>query len=197
MKFNFILGLALLLLTGCQSAKPPQSEMSKQLATIFVNNRLKAVTQPDAPIKVFMGLAIAEGFWLPEDSTNQKLFAEQVEISCNKDEGLCHELTIPLGVTKDEIRIMHAEETLWPINSWNDDAILASYGPVLTAKPGFGDRCLRHVMSLNLDSGAVSSSVVPTNEAGCEKFQKTDASRLVYGNLYVDTTPGNDVGTAK
>lgn len=197
MKFNFIIGLAFLMLAGCQSENPPRTEMSKQLATIFVNNRLKAVTYPDTPIKVFEGLAVVNGFWLPEEPKTQQLFAEQVDISCNKDQALCHELTIPLGVTKDEIRIMHPEETLWPINSWNTDAILASYGPVLTAKQGSGDRCLRHVLSLTIDSGAVSSSVVPTHEQGCEKFQNTTASRMIYGNFYVDTTPGNAVETSE
>jgi hypothetical protein len=197
MKNNFILGFVLFLLAGCQSARQHDSEMSEQLATTFVNNRLKANTYPDTPIKAFMGIAVAGGFWLPEDSKTQQLFAEQVDISCIKDEAVCHELTIPLGVTQDSIHIMHAEEKLWPINSWNADAILASYGPVLTAKPGSGDRCLRHVLSLTLDSGAVSSSVVPTHEKGCEAFQEINASRLVNGNFYIDTTPGNNYNAAK
>ena len=196
MKRNFILGFALLL-AGCQSAQPPESEVLRQLAKIFVNNRLKAVTYSDAPIKAFMGIAVADGFWLPEDTNTQQLFAEQVDISCNKDEGVCHELTIPLAVTQGGVRLMHAEEKLWPISSWSADAILASYGPVATAKPGSGDRCLRHVLSLTLDSGAVSSSLVPTHERGCEAFQATTASRLVYGNFYIDTTPGNNDEEAK
>jgi hypothetical protein len=120
-----------------------------------------------------------------------------VDISCTQNEAVCHELTVPLGVTQDTIFIMHSEETLWPINSWNADAIFASYGPVLTAKPGTGDRCQRHVLSLTLASGAVSKSVVPTNEKGCEAFQKIDTFRLIQGNFYVDTTPNNDAETTK
>jgi hypothetical protein len=192
MQVKSLLAFVLLLLVGCHSAKPPDSDVSRQLATIFVNDRLKAVTFPETPIKSFMGIAVVDGFWLPEDSKPQKLFAEQVEISCMKGESICHELTIPLAVTQGAIRMMQPEERQWPINTWTADAILASYGPILTAKPGSGDRCLRHVLSLTLDSGAVSSSDVPTHEQGCEKFQDTEASRLVYGNLYVDTTPDNN-----
>jgi len=191
------LALAVLLLAGCQPAKSPDSEMSRRLAVTFGNNRLKAIAYPDSPIKPLLGTAGADGIWLPDDSKSQPPFAEQVDISCVKGEGLCHELTIPLGVTSASIHVMHPEETLWPIKSWNADSIIASYGPVPDANPGSGDRCQRHVLSITLASGAVSTSVVPTNEKGCEAFQKVETSRLIQGNFYVDTTPDNDAGTAK
>jgi hypothetical protein len=68
---------------------------------------------------------------------------------------------------------------------------LASYG---------GDsasRCQRHVLTMDFDSGAVSVSDIPTRKKGCEAFTETDSYRLVRGNYYVDTSPGNNMDKSK
>ena len=45
---------------------------------------------------------------------------------------------------------------------------------------------------MSFRSGSVSTSDIPTHEKGCEMFPETDTYRLVRGQYYVDTTPGND-----
>jgi hypothetical protein len=185
---------SLLLVAGCKSlsdnpsgAKPPN-----QLVAIFGNERLKADIYSASPIDASSGVAVADGMWFPDDPAKTRVFAEQVEISCTKQDGICTELTLPLGVTKDAVHLMAPERTLWPLKTWGANGITALYGPDSTARLGSWDRCLRHEMTMTFSTGTVSKVDIPTHEKGCEGFKEIESSRLVYGNYYVDTTPSND-----
>jgi len=89
------------------------------------------------------------------------------------------------------VEIGDIDETIWQISFWDSDGLLASYGPDISALAA-NDRCHRHILAMSFVSGAVSTSDIPTQEKGCEAFTETNSYRLVRGNYYVDTTPGND-----
>lgn len=90
------------------------------------------------------------------------------------------------------VSVMGPEEKEWPIISWDAQGLLATYGPEIHATAA-SDRCHSHVLTMTFHSGAVSTSDIPTHEKKCEEFPETDSYRLVRGNYYVDTTPGNDM----
>ena len=58
-------------------------------------------------------------------------------------------------------------------------------------------RCQRHVLTMDFDSGAVSVADIPTHKKGCEALKETDSYRLVRGNYYVGTSPGNNMDKPK
>jgi hypothetical protein len=72
------------------------------------------------------------------------------------------------------------------VDKWDEHGVTASYGG------DYASRCQRHVLTLDFDSGAVSLTDIPTHKVGCEAFGETASYKLVYGNYYVDTSPGND-----
>jgi hypothetical protein len=194
-------------LCGCQQAETPtpvsknepaQSTIAQASETQlpFGNDRLKAAMFPGSPIDASSGIAIAIGMWLPENPAKDPSLAEaeEVEITCTQQKGICEQLVIPLEVTKNKVTLMGPETTLWPISAWDANEIIASYGPDPAERVGSPDRCLRHVLTMTFASGAVSATDVPTHETGCEAFSETNSSRLVYGNFYVDTSPANDSG---
>lgn len=89
------------------------------------------------------------------------------------------------------VGIQDLDTTIYDIDQWDEHGLTASYG---------GDepsRCQRHVLTLDFDSGAVSVSDIPTRKVGCEAFTETDSYKLVRGQYYVDTTPGNDLDKKK
>jgi hypothetical protein len=103
----------------------------------------------------------------------------------------CTEISVTLGVVIVSVSIEDLDTTTYNIDKWDEHGLTASYG---------GDessRCQRHVLTIDFDSGAVSVSDIPTRKAGCEAFTETDSYKLVRGNYYVDTTPGNDLDKKK
>jgi len=161
--------------------------------TPISNERLKSIRYPDSPIDASYGLIVVDGMWIPETSNPAKalLFAEQVDLTCDKEEKTCRELTASLGKNGDAVQIMNPEEKVWAISSWDTQGLLASYGPDDSAHAA-SEKCHRHVLTITFSSGAVSTSDIPTHTIGCEAFEETDSYRLTQGNYYVDTSPAND-----
>ena len=135
--------------------------------------------------------------WVPDSDhpVNELLFLEQVTITCTQPSGTCEELKIILEPFGGLIFIDGIDETTWQITSWDEHGLLATYDADPSSKK-VDERCHRHVLSMSFASGAVSTSDIPTHEKGCESFRQTDSYRLVRGQYYVDTTPGNHGGNS-
>ncbi len=86
----------------------------------------------------------------------------------------------------------HIEETVWKVNTWDANGLLASNRPD-SAAIAASDRCHSHVLTMTFATGAVSTSDIPTHARGCEAFHLTNSYRLLHGNYYVDLTPANDL----
>jgi hypothetical protein len=159
----------------------------------FQNARVKRAEDPDRQILFEDSFPEVSGMWVPEskDPAKTLVFPEQVKIVCTHSDLTCRELTVPLESIGGLVFIGDIEEKIWQVTSWDQNGLLASYDadPHATAA---SERCHRHVLSMSFRSGAVSTSDIPTHEKGCEMFPETDSYKLVRGQYYVDTTPGND-----
>lgn len=161
----------------------------------FHNDRLKTLVTPGPPLLRDKSLnsrsALASGFWESEDPKKPLVLPMQVKIWCHTYMNKCTEISVMLGPVKNMVAISEVDTTDYDVDKWDEHGITASYG---------GDessRCQRHVLTLDFDSGAVSVSDIPTRKAGCEAFVETDSYKLVRGQYYVDTTPGNDLDKKK
>ena len=194
-------GLLFLSITATASAQvsgeantQAEKEKTKSPSTPFRNERLKRSEDKDSPIDTFHNTrVIVDGMWVPEskDPAKEIVFPEQVEIICTHSEMTCEEMKVILGPMTGVVFIDSIDQTIWPITSWDDHGLLASYGPEIS-KSVASERCNRHVLAMTFASGAVSTSDIPTHEKGCEPFTETNSFRLTRGVYYVDTTPGND-----
>jgi hypothetical protein len=163
---------------------------------VFHNDRLKTLVLPGPPLlkdNLNFRSALASGIWVSESNNPDKalVLPQQVKIYCHKLSKECTEISVTLGSVKDMVGIQDVDTTTYDVDQWNEHGVTASYG---------GDessRCQRHVLTLDFDSGAVSVSDIPTRKAGCEAFTETDSYKLVRGQYYVDTTPGNDLDRKK
>jgi hypothetical protein len=173
---------------GDASAKP-----AKSLSGVFSNDRLKRGELEDYPIIGDDQWREVDGMWVMESKDPEKalLFPEQVKITCSNSDKTCRELSVALGVMGGLVEIMGPDEKIWQIDSWDAHGLRASYGPYPSALAA-SEKCHDHVLTMTFGSGAVSTSDIPTREKGCEAFRETDSYRLVRGEYYVDTTPGND-----
>jgi len=91
------------------------------------------------------------------------------------------------------VAIQEIEDEDYDVSSWDAHGLLASYGGDEVS----GSRYQRHVLTMEFESGAVSISDIPTHKKGCEAFTEANSYRLVRGNYYVDTSPGNDMDKPK
>jgi hypothetical protein len=170
-----------------------QAQMSSGM---FHNERLKTLALSGPPLfkdKSNSRSAFATGIWVSESSDPQKalVLPQQVKIVCAKYQKQCTEISVTLGPVKDMVGIQDVDTTIYDVDKWDEHGLTASYG---------GDessRCQRHVLTIDFDSGAVSVSDIPTRKVGCEAFAETDSYKLVRGQYYVDTTPGNDLDKTK
>jgi len=168
-------------------------QQAKPLSGVFHNDRLKRAEDPYYEIVGDSQSRSVSGMWVPEssDPANKLLFPEQVTITCTQPSRTCQELKVVLEPIDGVIFIDGINETTWQITSWDEHGLLASYDADPSNKV-VSERCHRHVLSMSFASGAVSASDIPTHEKGCETFKQTDSYRLVRGQYYIDTTPGND-----
>lgn len=171
------------------------SQPAKSLSSVFSNDRLKRGELKDYPITGDDQWRGVGGMWVMESKGPEKalLFPEQVRITCSNSDKTCRELSVTLGVMGGLVEIMGPDEKIWQINSWDEHGLLATYDADPSAN-ALSEKCHRHVLSMSFASGVVSTSDIPTHEKGCETFKTTDSYRLVRGEYYVDTTPGNDGG---
>jgi hypothetical protein len=172
--------LILVVLSACAVA---------QQSLVVHSNRLKILPVTDPTVTGDNFIRLVAGIWVSEskDPTKRLVFPQQVKITCAQPRKTCTELVLTLAEAKDLISIQDIDSEDYDISSWDSHGLVASYG---------GDehsRCQRHVLTMDFDSGAVSVSDIPTHKKGCEAFNETDSYRLVRGNYYVDTTPGNDL----
>lgn len=161
---------------------------------IPTRNRVKRAEIGDYPIGGDRDYRLVDGMWLPEskDAKDEMFFPEQVRITCTRSQMTCQETKVPLGLTDGNVHIMKIEESDWPIISWDEHGLLASYGPDRSNLAAASDRCHSHVLTMSFASGAVSTSDIPTHEKDCNMFKKTNAYRLVRGHYVIDTSPEND-----
>ena len=185
----FGIGVLLLLvstvMTAAQSGKT-------DTASLFHNERLKALTLPDSAIVGSASHRIVEGIWVPEskDPAKALTFPQQVKIECDNngvDGRQCIEIDVTLAAAKTIVSVQDIDTEEYKVDSWDEHGLIASYGGD-TAAP-----CQRHVLTMNFESGEVSLSDIPTHRKGCEAFAETNPYRLVRGNYYVDTSPNNDM----
>jgi hypothetical protein len=179
--------LAVLALLPCLGAQNQPS--------ILQNDRLKTVTLPDSPVVGGDRHRVVAGFWLSESKQPQKVlgFLQQVSIECRNYADLpkeCVEISVTIAPEKRMVSIQEIGSATYDVNSWDSRGLVASYGG------GVDSLCVRHRLTMDFSSGAVSLSHIPIRTKGCEALRsiETDSYRLVRGNYYVDTTPGNDVG---
>jgi hypothetical protein len=162
----------------------------------FHNDRLKTLVLPGPPLvktNSYSYSAVASGIWFSESSDPKKalVLPQQVKILCSKAAKECTEISVTLGPVPTLVSVEDVDNTTYDVDKWDDHGLTASYG---------GDessRCQRHVLTVDFDSGAVSVSDIPTHKKGCEMFPETDSYKLVRGQYYVDTTPGNDLDKKK
>jgi hypothetical protein len=163
------------------------AQKTPTMSNAFHNERVKRAEDPDRPILFDDNLREVSGMWVPEskDPAKTLVFPEQVRVICTRLENTCRELKVTLGSLGGVVFIGDIEETIWQIRSWDEHGLLAS-------ATALSEKCHRHVLSMSFRSGSVSTSDIPTHEKGCEMFPETDTYRLVRGQYYIDTTPGND-----
>ena len=178
--------LALLISSTGQERKP---------SDVFRNDMLKRGEQPDRAVIGDNQWREVSGMWVLESNNPEAalLFPEQVTIICTQPEKSCRELKVTMGVMAGLVDIEGPDETIWQINSWDQNGLLASYD-VDSSAFAASEKCHRHVLSMSFASGAVSTSDIPTHEKGCDVFKTTNSYRLVRGNYFVDTTLGKDGG---
>jgi hypothetical protein len=172
-----------------------QEKKSDNFPAVFHNERLKALSLPDHSITGDSHSRLVSGFWVSEskDPTKTLVFPQQVRIRCTAYNKTCTETSVTIAPTPQMVSIQEIDDEDYDINTWDAHGLLASYGgEELSASP-----CQRHVLTMDFDSGAVSVSDIPTRRKGCEAFTETDSYRLVRGNYYVDTSPGNDADKPK
>jgi hypothetical protein len=162
----------------------------------FHNARLKTFVHHGPPLlkkQSYSFSVLASGFWVPESNDPAKalVLPQQVMISCSKNAKECTEISVTLGVVPTLVSVQDIDNTTYEVDKWDDHGLTASYGGDVVS------RCQRHVLTMDFDSGAVSVSDIPTRKTGCEAFTETDSYKLVWGNYYVDTTPGNDLDKKK
>jgi hypothetical protein len=168
------------------------AQQSNSTSAVFHNERLKTLALKDSPItgdneRVVSGVSVSES----KDPAKTLVFPVQVKIVCTHSDKTCRELSITLGPTPGIVNLTDLDETEYSVDTWDAHGLLASYGGDSSS------RCQRHVLTMDFDSGAVSVSDIPTHKKGCEAFTETDSYRLVRGNYYVDTSPGNDMDKSK
>jgi len=169
---------------------------SKSPIAVLHNDRLKTLTFSKPPLLMTGHHAfsvLATGFWVPETSDPAKalVLPQQVRISCLRGTKECTEISVSLGPVPSMVLIRDLDSSNYDVDKWDQHGLTASYG---------GDEaspCQRHVLTIDFDSGAVSVSDIPTRKTGCEAFTATDSYKLVSGQYYVDTTPGNDLDRKK
>lgn len=179
-----------------QSTPQPQTPTAPTSAGTFHNDRLKTLVLPGPPLtkkSSYAFSALASGFWVPESKDPHKalVLPLQVRIWCSKSAQECTETSVTLGPVPSMVAVSDIDDTVYDVDKWDEHGLTASYG---------GDessRCQRHVLTIDFDSGAVSVSDIPTRKVGCEAFTATDSYKLVRGQYYVDTTPGNDLDKQK
>jgi hypothetical protein len=157
---------------------------------VIGNGRLKMSGLESMPINTEMGFLSVDGIWLPESNNpdDALAFPEQVTITCDRTERLCRELKVTLAeAVKGMLVIVGPDETDWPIISWDERDLMATYGPSIHGNTS--DKCHRHVLAMVFGSGAISTSDIPTHEKGCEIFPKTNSYRLARGHYWIDTSP--------
>jgi hypothetical protein len=163
---------------------------------VFHNERLKTLVLSGPPLfkeKAHSSGALATGFWVSESNDPSKalVLPMQVKLQCFKYSKECTEVSVTLGVVKSMVSIQDLDTTTYGVDKWDEHGLTASYG---------GDessRCQRHVLTIDFDSGAVSVADIPTRKTGCEAFVETDSYKLMRGQYYIDTTPGNDLDKKK
>lgn len=181
--------LAVLALVVCASA-----QQSTPLSAVFHNERLKTLVLKDSPVTGGNFERVVSGMWVSEskDPAKALVFPQQVKIICTNSDRMCKELSVTLAVTPGLVSLSDIDETEYGIDTWDTHGLIASFG----GEPALS-RCQRHVLTMDFDSGGVSVSDVPTRKKDCEAFTETDSYRLVRGNYYVDTSPGNDMDKPK
>lgn len=164
-------------------------QKSNSTSAVFHNERLKALALKDSPITGDDNLRLVSGFWVSEskDPTKTLVFPMQVKIVCTHSDKTCRELSITLGPVQGMVNLTSLDDTEYDVDTWDAHGLLASYGGDSSSP------CQRHVLTIDFDSGAVSVSDIPTHKKSCEAFIETNSYRLVRGNYYVDTSPGNDM----
>jgi hypothetical protein len=160
--------------------------------TLYHNERLKTISFPDSAIVASSGYLVVEGIWVPESKEASKAlaFPQQVRLECRKygsDDRRCTEITVTLIPAKWSVTVWRIDTAEYDADTWDAHGLVASYGGDIS------DKCQRHVLTIDFESGAVSLADVPTHKGGCEAFKETDSYRLVRGHYYVDTTPNNDM----
>lgn len=187
MKIYLILlagGLATALLTHGQSS-----------SGAFHNDRLKSLVLSGPPLSKASTktVVLASGMWVAESSDPKKtlVLPQQVKIWCYKSTKQCEELSVTLGAVPAAVTIEDVDTTTYDIDKWDEHGLTASFGGEETSP------CQRHVLTADFDSGAVSVNDIPTRKARCEAFAETDSYKLIRGQYYVDTTPGNDLDKKK
>jgi hypothetical protein len=180
-----------LVMTVAASAQDKKPE--NFFSAVFHNERLKALSLPDRSITGDNHYRLVSGFWVSEskDPTKTLVFPQQIRIRCTANNKTCTETSVTIAPTPQMISIQEIDDEEYDINTWEAHGLLASYGDDPSSP------CQRHVLTMDFDSGAVSVSDVPTRKKGCEAFTETDSYRLVRGNYYVDTSPGNDADKPK
>jgi hypothetical protein len=163
---------------------------------VFHNERLKTLVLPGPPLlkeKSYSFGALASGFWAPDSDDPKKalVLPQQVKIWCSNSSKECTEISVTLGPVKEMVGISDIDTTTYDVDKWDVHGLTASFGG------GASSRCQRHVLTIDFDSGAVSVNDIPTRKAGCEAFTETDSYKLVRGQYYIDTTPGNDLDKKK
>ena len=189
---KLLLGLTVVLTPGlCVSA---QQKTSSQPSP-FQNQRLKTLKLQDRQITGDNDLRLVTGYWVPESNDPSKalVLPQQVKVTCTRSAKTCKELSITLAPTPQLVSIQDVDEQDYDVDSWDAHGLVASFG----GGEGLNSRCQRHVLTMDFDSGAVSVTDIPTHKKGCESFLETNSYRLIRGNYYVDTTPGNNVDQQK
>jgi len=183
-----------IILAALTVASSAQEKKPDNFSAVFHNERLKALSLPDHSIAGDSHSRLVSGFWVSEskDPTKTLVFPQQVRIRCMAYNKTCTETSVTIAPTPQVVSITEIDDEDYDINRWDAHGLLASHGGDVSASP-----CQRHVLTMDFDSGAVSVSDIPTRKKGCEAFTETDSYRLVRGNYYVDTSPGNDADKPK
>ncbi|MGB8096253.1 MAG: hypothetical protein WCF17_03785 [Terracidiphilus sp.] len=180
---------ALCLLAACHTVPTPQEQSAIR------NDHVKRNEIGTSPVVIMPdGDVDADGIWIPEpdDKAHQLVHPEQTRIVCNKGEQNCLEMQLSFtAVGNNFVMVNGPEETIWPIQSWDKNSLVAGYGPfpMLTK---LSERCESHVLSIVFASGTVTTSDIPTHGDGCEPINETNSYRLASGWYEVDTSPHND-----
>lgn len=186
MRLSWSAVLLVLALTLCVSSQ----EKTTSVTSLFHNDRLKALRLKDSPITGDTNMRLVTGFWESDsdDPSKTLLFPQQVKITCTHFDKSCKELSVSLAPVVGMVSIQEINEEEYAVDSWDGHGLVASYGGAEVYSP-----CQRHVLTMDFDSGAVSVVDIPTHKKGCEALKETDSYRLIQGNYYVDTSPGNDM----